>query len=133
METRFMIHKWYSLMDDLSFKIEAVAQRCSVKGVLRNLAKFTEKHLCQSLFFNKVAGLRPARKRISHRCYLEHRTPPVAASVKSNYEIFNSIPGWQKTTAEYIFSQQSRSTQPAITCSKLTIETLEQNVKYVRS
>ena len=24
------------------------------KGVLRNLTKFTEKHLCQSLFFNKV-------------------------------------------------------------------------------
>ena len=31
---------------------------CSVrKGVLRNFAKFTENHLCQSLFFNKVAGL----------------------------------------------------------------------------
>ena len=30
------------------------------KGVLRNFAKFTGKHLCQSLFFNKVAGLRPA-------------------------------------------------------------------------
>ena len=30
------------------------------KGVLRNFAKFTKKHLCQSLFFNKVAGLRPA-------------------------------------------------------------------------
>ena len=29
------------------------------KGVLRNFAKFTGKHLCQSLFFNKVAGLRP--------------------------------------------------------------------------
>ena len=27
------------------------------KGVLRNFAKFTEKHLCQGLFFNKVAGL----------------------------------------------------------------------------
>ena len=27
------------------------------KGVLRNFAKFTGKHLCQSLFFNKVAGL----------------------------------------------------------------------------
>ena len=27
------------------------------KGVLRNLANFTGKHLCQSLFFNKVAGL----------------------------------------------------------------------------
>ena len=32
-------------------------QRCSVKkAVLRNFAKFTGKHLCQSLFFNKVAG-----------------------------------------------------------------------------
>ena len=31
--------------------------RCSVrKGVLRNFAKFTGKHLWQSLFFNKVAG-----------------------------------------------------------------------------
>ena len=30
------------------------------KGVLRNFAKFTGKHLHQSLFFNKVAGLRPA-------------------------------------------------------------------------
>ena len=27
------------------------------KGVFRNFAKFTGKHLCQSLFFNKVAGL----------------------------------------------------------------------------
>ena len=42
------------------------------KGVLRNFAKFTEKHLCQSLFFNKVAGLRPAtllKKRLWHRCF----------------------------------------------------------------
>ena len=29
------------------------------KGVLRNLTKFAGKHLCQGLFFNKVAGLRP--------------------------------------------------------------------------
>ena len=27
------------------------------KGVLRNFAKFTGKYLCQSLFFNYVAGL----------------------------------------------------------------------------
>ena len=30
------------------------------KSVLINFAKFTGKHLCQSLPFNKVAGLRPA-------------------------------------------------------------------------
>ena len=57
-------------------------QRCSMKkGVLRNFAKFTGKHLCQSLFLNKVAGLRsllqknlwhPAtllKKRLWHRCF----------------------------------------------------------------
>ena len=38
-------------------------QRCSIKkGVLRNFAKFAGKHLCQILFFNKVAGL-------EHRCF----------------------------------------------------------------
>ena len=36
-------------------------QRCSIEiGVLKSFTKFTGKHLCQSLFFNKVAGLRPA-------------------------------------------------------------------------
>ena len=30
-------------------------------------------------------------------------------------------------------SKQGGSTQPAFTCSKLTIETLEQGVKYVQS
>ena len=30
-----------------------------IKVVLRKLAKFTGKHLCQSLFFDKVAGLKP--------------------------------------------------------------------------
>ena len=49
---------------------EAAARRYSVKkGVPRNLAKSTAKHLCQSLFFNKVAGVRPAalfEKRLWH-------------------------------------------------------------------
>ena len=30
------------------------------KGGLGNFTKFTGKNLCQSLFFDKVAGLRPA-------------------------------------------------------------------------
>ena len=64
------------------------------KGVLRNFAKFTGKHLCQSLFLNKVAVLRPATLlkkeilalvfsceycEISKNAFL-HRTPLVAAS-----------------------------------------------------
>ena len=64
------------------------------KGALRNFAKFTGKHLWQRLFFNKVAGLRPAtllKKSLWHRCFpvnfvkflrtpFFYRTPPVAAS-----------------------------------------------------
>ena len=48
-------------------------KRCYViKGVLRNFAKFTEKHLCQLLFYNKVAGPESAtliKKRLWHRCF----------------------------------------------------------------
>ena len=32
------------------------------KGVFENFTKFTGKHLCQSLFYNKVAGLRPEKE-----------------------------------------------------------------------
>ena len=43
------------------------------KGVFKNFAKFSEKHLCQSHFFNKkAAGLRPAtllKKRLWHMCF----------------------------------------------------------------
>ena len=42
------------------------------EGTLRNFAKFTIKHLCHSLFFNKVAGVRPAtllKKRPWHRYF----------------------------------------------------------------
>ena len=50
---------------------EAVVRSCSVKkGALKNFVKFTETHLCRSLFFNKVAGLRPATllgKRLQHK------------------------------------------------------------------
>ena len=62
------------------------------KGVLRNFAKFTGKHPCQGLFFNKVAGPCNFLKKetlaqvffcefckISKNTF-SYRTPPVAAS-----------------------------------------------------
>ena len=42
------------------------------KGVLKNFAKFSGKHLYQSLFISKVADLRPAtllKKRLQNRCF----------------------------------------------------------------
>ena len=73
-------------------------QRCSMKkGVLRNFTKFTGKHLCQSLFFNKVAGLSPTtslKKRLAQvfsfgfckipKNNFSYRTPLVAASAYSH-------------------------------------------------
>ena len=44
-------------------------KKCSLKsGVLKNFAKFTRKHLCQILFFDKVAGS-GCKKRLWHRCF----------------------------------------------------------------
>ena len=42
------------------------------EGVFRNFIKFTGKHLCQRLFFNKVAGLKPGtllKKSLWPRCF----------------------------------------------------------------
>ena len=77
------------------------------KGVLRNFPKFTGKHPCQSLFFNKVAG-RPATlltNRLWHRCFpvnfgkfprtLFYRTTLVAAfgmlQIKKNKSYYNTV------------------------------------------
>ena len=55
-----LVHCWYSfhLIQLKAFIFpyllltEVIVERCSVKkSVLRNLAKFTRKHLCKSLFF----------------------------------------------------------------------------------
>ena len=70
------------------------------KGVLRNFTKFTGKHLCQSLFFNKVAGqaCNFIKKEtlaqvfscefceISKNTFF-YRTPLVAASESSKHKI----------------------------------------------
>ena len=42
------------------------------KDVVRNFTRFTGQHLCQSLVFNKAAGLNPGillKKRLWHRCF----------------------------------------------------------------
>ena len=58
-DTRF--REAVSIEKRVAIAFRSSHQRCSTKkDVLRNFTKFTGKPLCQSLFFNKVAGLRPA-------------------------------------------------------------------------
>ena len=72
-DARFQIAK--NLINNLNSISNGKSSRPEVfcqKSILRNFVKFTGKHLCQSLFFNKVAALRPAtllKKRLRHRCF----------------------------------------------------------------
>ena len=62
LDTRFFYkqHFYKQSQAEIGKKSRSSHQRCSMKKVvLRNFAKFTGKYVCQSLFFNKVAG-RPA-------------------------------------------------------------------------
>ena len=74
---------WIKLSDHRSSCPEVFCK----KGVLENFTKFTGKHLCQILFLNKVASLRPAtllKKRLWHGCFSDiffYWTPPLATSV----------------------------------------------------
>ena len=102
------------------------------KDVLRSFAKLTGKHLCQSLFFNKVAGLdaskgfmkaeapRPAtllKKKTQAQVFscefceiskntIFHRTPLVAASALFKCAIHNLFQctwrGYQKQFIQYL-------------------------------
>ena len=54
----FTLLSWWILLKIDSEKSRSSQQRCSLrKGVLGSFAKFSGKHLCQSLLFNKVADL----------------------------------------------------------------------------
>ena len=40
---------------------QSLIERSTLRNIFTNFAKFTGKHLSERLFFNKVAGLRPAK------------------------------------------------------------------------
>ena len=85
-------HLWpwcYCLAFLLLFRSSFLEVFCK-KGVFRNFAKFTGKHLCQSLFFNKVAGW-PAtflKKRFWHRCF-----PVNFAKFLKTHHFYRTPPG----------------------------------------
>ena len=102
---RYITSKTLSMIGVLYFLNRSSDQRCSIKkSVLRNFAKFTEKHLCQSLLFHKVTVLRPAtllKKRMaqvfsSEFCEISKNTflygkPLVAVSVSSPQTLEESV------------------------------------------
>ena len=53
------------------------------KGVLKNFANLTGKHLRQSLIFNKVAGLTPVKTSITRNVSIANQTH-VRSKIKEN-------------------------------------------------
>ena len=67
---------------------------------LRNFTNFIGKHLCQSLFFNKIADLRPAtllKKRLWHKCF------PVNFVYFLRTPFSQNISGWLLLSLERLF------------------------------
>ena len=76
-----------------SINHRSIHRRYSVtNGVLKNIVKFTGKHVCKSLFLNKFAGRKPAtllKKRLWHRCFPVNfakflRTPFCSVKIQNN-------------------------------------------------
>ena len=70
------------------------------KGVLKNFAKFTEKHLWQSVSFNKVAGLRPdSNKSILENSILRHHVVNVLFATVRSSKILNNYRDCQNSVS----------------------------------
>ena len=85
------------------------------KSAIRNAAKFTGKHPYQSLFFNKVAGLRPAtlvKKRLRRRCF------PVNFAKFIRTPILKNICKQLLLKQEIIFVSFSEESQGGVQCFK---------------
>ena len=83
---------WVTFSISRSSHPEAFCKKC----VLRIFAKFTGKHLCQSLFFNKVADQKTKAQvfscefcEISQNTF-SYRTPPVAVFEFPNFFLCNN-------------------------------------------
>ena len=82
---------------------EAATRGVLWKKVFLEISKFTGKHLCQCLFFNKVAGLRPVTGGfdtgvilwVSKNTFF-YRTTLVAASAGSEVALMSHGFFWQK-------------------------------------
>ena len=118
------------------------------KGILRNFAKFTEKLLCQRLFFNKVTSLRPAtllKKEslaqvfscefcdISKNIFSLQNTSGGCFNLKNLCRIFNFIFSLfifcAYSQVEQIMSNIFSTAQLTFIWSKSIVKTLEKDVK----
>ena len=99
--TKRVIHKTRSSRPEVFCK----------KGVLRNFAKFLRKHLCQSLFFNKVACGPASLKQRQHFVVLDvSGSTPTDAAIS----VVNLDQPWNSFSISRFVSFKSLITWPVI-------------------
>ena len=106
----FRVHfvKWIgnSCSNTSLYLFRSSHRRCSVrKGVLRIFTKFTGNDLCRGLFFNRVAGHRPAallKRRLWYRCF------------PMNFAKFVRTPFSQNTSGPLLLSVASQSQKNSV-------------------
>ena len=77
-------------------------RRCSEgKSVLSNFPKFTGKHLCQSLFLNKVAGFSLWKERHWQRCFLVNFVKFLRTPFLENTSGWLLLSLWEDRTFHY--------------------------------
>ena len=85
-------------------------QKCSIEiGALEKVTKLTGKHLCQSLFFNNVTGLRPAtlfKKRLWLRWF------------PAKFAKFLRAPFWQSTSGWLLLHRRVGSNRIAVSSNR---------------
>ena len=94
-------------MTDTSSRSEVFCKKC----VLRNFVKPTGKHLSQSLFFNKVAGLNPCSS-ISHfhTPWKRQKTYGFTIALKLTYsknKLYKSLDYWSRDILNFDFLEKS--------------------------
>lgn len=93
----------------LSYNTETVARSFCQNGVIKNLAQFSRKPLCGSVFFNKVVGFRKTKVFSCELCKIFNnnifnRTSLVAATENSNFKIWSGLIEGLKQSVRYVQS-----------------------------
>ena len=101
------------------------------KGALRNSAKFTGKHRCQGLFFNRIAG-RPENE-ISKKVFNFIKKESLAQVLSGEFGEISKNTFCYKTPPVAASDTLRLQSQQTFTCSKLTIERAEKCMRYLQS
>ena len=141
----YVSSSWSTNHQPTATSINRTHRRCSVKkGILKNFANFTGKHLCWSFFFNKVAGIEYCEisrslfwRTSANGCFYiktnhtTYRHPPNTNDIFSMLAAFRNQKTWiihitisvyfRLNSICHVINQKFRSSRPEVFCEKYVL------------